>query len=695
MIVENHAAHGGVDELVLDRDRLRVQHVLVVVGGGQVDGAARVAEPDRRERFHFARLQSQKNFFRIGEGAALALGSPLFLRQIINSEDDVLRGNGQRGAVGRRQDVARGEHEDGSLDLRLGRERDVNGHLVAVKVGVERRADQGMDLDRFALHQHRLEGLNAQPMERGSAVEQHRMVADDVFENVPHHGLLPLDHFLGRLDGGALAGLLQPVIDERLEELKRHLLRQPALVQLELRTDDDHRAARIIHALAEQILTEAPLFPFEGVGERLQGTVVRAAQDAAAPPIVKQRVNRFLEHALLIAHDDVRSVKLHEFFQPVVPVDDAPIQIVEIGGGKAAAVERHQRPQFRRNDRNDVQDHVLRPVAGLAKRLDHLQALGVLHPLLLRRVGLHLLAHFLRQRVDFDALQELFDGFGAHLGPKLSRKLLLQLPVALLSQQLSLFERGFAGIDHHVFLKVQDAFEIAERNVQQVADSTRQALEEPDVRAGRSELDVAQALAPDLGKGHFHATLVANHAAVLHALVLAAQAFPIRYRTKDPGAKQAVALRLESPIVDGFRLGHLSVRPGPDLFRRCQADADAVELRNKADSIIRAASEQGLSSSVGVGDLLSAAPQVVACKPAPGMTFFSPQAAGTGLDFGPSLTSFDTFQLTAEIRPRGQPPGLRRAMDAAPLPRRGRSGELFLGFLEQLDVEAQALQLAH
>ena len=33
VIVENHAAHGGADELVLDRDRFRVKHVLVVVSG--------------------------------------------------------------------------------------------------------------------------------------------------------------------------------------------------------------------------------------------------------------------------------------------------------------------------------------------------------------------------------------------------------------------------------------------------------------------------------------------------------------------------------------------------------------------------------------------------------------------------------------------------------------------------------------
>jgi hypothetical protein len=41
---------------------------------------------------------------------------------------------------------------------------------------------------------------------------------------------------------------------------------------------------------------------------------------------------------------------------------------------------------------------------------------------------------------------------------------------------------------------------------------------------------------------------------VFQALVLTAQAFVILDRAKDLGAEQAVALRLEGTVVDGFRL---------------------------------------------------------------------------------------------------------------------------------------------
>ena len=63
---------------------------------------------------------------------------------------------------------------------------------------------------------------------------------------------------------------------------------------------------------------------------------------------------------------------------------------------------------------------------------------------------------------------------------------------------------------------------------------------------------------------------------MLHPLVLAAQAFPILYRTEDACAEQAVALRLEGAVVDRFRLRDLAVRPRPDLIRRRDTDLDLV-----------------------------------------------------------------------------------------------------------------------
>ena len=156
------------------------------------------------------------------------------------------------------------------------RERHVHRHLVAVEVGVERGADERMDLDGLALDQDRLEGLDAEPVERRRPVQEHRVLLDDVLEDVPDLRPLLLHELLGRLDRRGDAPLLELAQDERLEQLERHLLGQPALVELEVRPDHDDRAARVVDALAEQVLSEAALLALQRVGQGLQRPVVRA-----------------------------------------------------------------------------------------------------------------------------------------------------------------------------------------------------------------------------------------------------------------------------------------------------------------------------------------------------------------------------------------------------------------------------------
>ena len=178
------------------------------------------------------------------------------------------------------------------------------------------------------------------------------MVLDHLFEDVPYHGVLLLHEFLGLLDGGAVAALLEAVIDEGLEQLKRHLLGQTALVEAQVGTDHDYRTTGIIDALTEKVLAEAALLALQGVGQGFQRAVVGAAQDAAAAAVIEQGIDGFLQHALFVAHDYVGRVQFDELFQPVVAVDHAAIEVVEIGRGEAAAIERHQRTQLRWNHRD-------------------------------------------------------------------------------------------------------------------------------------------------------------------------------------------------------------------------------------------------------------------------------------------------------------------------------------------------------
>ncbi len=152
--------------------RLGVNDVLIVVRGGQVDQFARVAEADRAQRFHFACIQRHQHFFDVGEGAAFTLRARLRFGQVVETENHVLRGHGDRLTGSRRKNVVRRQHQHAGFDLGFRRQRNVNRHLVAVEVGVERRADQRVNLDGLAFHEHRLERLNAEAVKRRSAVQQ-------------------------------------------------------------------------------------------------------------------------------------------------------------------------------------------------------------------------------------------------------------------------------------------------------------------------------------------------------------------------------------------------------------------------------------------------------------------------------------------------------------------------------------------
>ena len=202
------------------------------------------------------------------------------------------------------------------------------------------------------------------------------MALGDFFENVPHFRRLALDHLLRAAHGVDVAQFLQPADDERLEQDERHLLRQTALVELEFRPDDDDGTARVIDALAEQVLAEASALALEHVAERFERAIARAGDGAAMAAVVEQRIHRFLQHALFVADDDIRRLELEQVLQPVVAVDDAAIEIVQIGGREAAAFERHERTQVRRNDRQHVEDHPFRPRLRGGKALHELDPLG-------------------------------------------------------------------------------------------------------------------------------------------------------------------------------------------------------------------------------------------------------------------------------------------------------------------------------
>ena len=120
--------------------------------------------------------------------------------------------------------------------------------------------------------------------------------------------------------------------------------------------------------------------------------------------------------------------------------------------------------------------------------------------------------------------------------------------------------------------EVDDLLEALRRDVEQVAEAARNALEVPDVRDRGGELDVAHPLAAHLRARDLDATTLTDDALEPDALVLAAVALPVLGRPEDLLAEQAVLLGLERAVVDRLRLLDLAVRPRADLVRGGERD---------------------------------------------------------------------------------------------------------------------------
>ena len=187
-----------------------------------------------------------------------------------------------------------------------------------------------MKLDRFTFNQHWLERLNTQAVKRWRTVQQNWVLTNYLGQDIPNLRWLALDHFLGSFDGACQAPVLELAKNKWLEEFEGHFFGQTALVKLQGWTRHDHRTARVVNTLSEEVLTETALLTFDHVSKRLQWTLVRARDRAATTTVIQQCVDRLLEHTLLVAHDDIGSVEIEQTLESIVTVDNASVQIVEV-----------------------------------------------------------------------------------------------------------------------------------------------------------------------------------------------------------------------------------------------------------------------------------------------------------------------------------------------------------------------------
>ena len=293
--------------------------------------------------------------------------------------------------------------------------------------------------------------------------------------------------------------------------------------------------------------------------------------------VVIECVDGLLEHALLVADDDLGGLELEKGAETVVTVDDAAVKIVKIRGRETASLERNKRTEVGRDDRQNAQNHPFGTGLRGHEALNELQTLRkLLADLLALGLG-HLLLDDLLFLEEIEVLEQLLDSLGSHAGGEVFAVLVLSLAELGLCQELSLLEGGLARIDHDVILVIDDALELTAGEIKHQADTGGHALVEPDVGDRHGQINVTHALATDAAQADLDATTVADDVLVFDALVLAAGALPVAGRTEDALAKETALLGLEGPVIDGLRILDLPLAPAADGLGVGDGDPDLVE----------------------------------------------------------------------------------------------------------------------
>ncbi len=461
-------------------------------------------------------------------------------------------------------------------------------HLVPVEIRVESGTYQGVQPDGLPFDQSRLECLYPQTVQGGCPVQQHRMPLEHILENVPDHGFLLIDNLFG-----GLHRFHDPALDELADhewfvQLGGHILGQAAFVQLHFRADHDHGTGRIIDPFPEQVLAETTLLPFQGVREGFQRPVGFRLHCGGLPGVVEEGVDCLLQHPLLVPEDHLGSLDLHKPLEAVVPDDHAAVQIVQVGSGETPPVKGYQRPEFRRDHRDDLHDHPFRVVfavvLGFPQRFHYLQPLQGFCLPLFGSLGIGLVAKLVGELLQVDAGEQVDQALGPHLGDEFIRIAVFQvlvfrrdrlqdIQVFLLGEEvhrLDLLPVGALGdtrLDDHVTLVVDDHVQLLGRQAEQVAYLVGKRTEIPDMCHGDHQVDMPHAVAPDFLLGDLHPAPVTDDAAVPDTLVFTAGALVILYRAEDALAEEPVPFRLVRTVIDRFGLQDFPPRFCEDGFR--------------------------------------------------------------------------------------------------------------------------------
>src|SRR5574344_718978 len=116
----------------------------------------------------------------------------------------------------------------------------MDGHLVTIKVGIERSTCQWVQLNSLTFNELRLECLNTKSVKCRGTVQKNWMTFHDILKYIPDHRFTAVYNTFCTLNCLYNSAFNKFTNDKRFVQFCCHQLRQTALTHLQLRTYDDN-----------------------------------------------------------------------------------------------------------------------------------------------------------------------------------------------------------------------------------------------------------------------------------------------------------------------------------------------------------------------------------------------------------------------------------------------------------------------
>src|SRR5690606_9829190 len=227
-----------------------------------------------------------------------------FLTHIIQAQNHILRRQCDRRPILGIEHIVSRQHQYLCFQNCSLTQRNVNSHLVTIKVGVERSTYQRVQLDGFSFYQFGLESLYRKPVKCRSPIEQYGVTLQNIFKDFPDNGRFLIHHFLGRFYRFDYSPFNQFSDYKWLKQFSSHSLGDSTFVQSQIRSNHDHRSTRIIDPLSKKVLPESSLFSLEYVTQRFERTSSLSLHGVGFARVIKQGIHRFLKHPLFVSQNN-------------------------------------------------------------------------------------------------------------------------------------------------------------------------------------------------------------------------------------------------------------------------------------------------------------------------------------------------------------------------------------------------------